>query len=94
MFIMSTFVLAREKYYLKICLFYNLLMTFHCAECNIKYKTISGLIKHKNKYHILDKDAIKNYECKHCRKSFSFNQSRWVHQKTCQIKNTKLILIN
>ncbi len=66
-------------------------MTFYCTECNIKYKTISGLMKHKNKYHIVVQAENKPYNCKHCNKSFSFNQSRWVHQKTCQTKNNQII---
>jgi hypothetical protein len=69
-------------------------MEFYCTECNIKYKTISGLMKHKNKYHVINKAENKQYSCKHCAKLFSFNQSRWVHQKNCQLKHEQAIIAN
>ena len=60
---------------------------FTCSECNLEFKTKSGLWKHNNKKHIIENKNA----CKYCNKELSDRFSRWKHEtKTCK-KNPDLI---
>ena len=63
---------------------------FCCETCNLNYKTHSGLWKHNNKKHNINKEIIE-YNCNICNKKFNSRQSRWIHQKKCN--DNELIII-
>lgn len=64
---------------------------FQCAECNLIYKTVGGLRKHQNKYHLnpikQSTKQAKVYRCTYCNKNFNIRQSRWAHEQKCKLSN-------
>jgi hypothetical protein len=63
---------------------------FCCEICNLNYKTHSGLWKHNNKKHNINKEIIE-YHCNICNKKFNSRQSRWIHQKKCNDNELSII---
>ena len=56
--------------------------TYNCDKCFCKsYKTLNGLLKHKNKIH--ENDQPITYNCSKCNKNFNCRQHRWRHEKIC-----------
>ncbi len=68
---------------------------FHCDQCEMFYKSNSGLWKHKQKNHnnvqvqtnSNNLNNNQNYKCKYCSKPFSLRQNKWTHEQTCKNKN-------
>ena len=67
-------------------------MELTCTLCSKTYSSNKGLLKHKRLIHnefCIDKERRKNestntYSCGFCKKTFSFLQSRWTHEKKCK----------
>jgi hypothetical protein len=68
-------------------------MTFECDICNTKYKTRSGLWKHKICYHNenIKEDNYKQFNCSKCNKSFKHYQSRWKHERNCETQDIYIL---
>ena len=74
-------------------------MDLICSICKKTYASKKGLLKHKRDIHnefCINKERRKNetnntYSCEYCKKSFSFLQSRWTHEKKCKIDSEKKI---
>ena len=67
-------------------------MSFECVICNVKYKTKSGLWKHKSTRHNDIKVVLDNYFfCCKCNKGFKHYQSRWKHEKSCETKEMTIL---
>jgi len=64
---------------------------FICSECNLVYKTVGGLRKHQNKYHLntikQSTKPAKAYRCSYCNKNFNIRQTRWAHEQKCKLSN-------
>lgn len=66
---------------------------FHCDQCEMFYKSNSGLWKHKQKNHnnvqVQNNNLNNNhnYKCKYCSKPFSLRQNKWTHEQSCKNKN-------
>jgi hypothetical protein len=65
---------------------------YNCDKCFCKtYKTLNGLLKHKNKIH--QNDHTITFNCSKCNKNFNCRQHKWRHEKKCN--NTgNLFLMN
>jgi hypothetical protein len=66
---------------------------FNCELCNKIYSSRSSLSNHKKIYHDNDFKRAKNiddnlYYCRHCDKKFKNRNSRWVHEKKCNIEKS------
>ena len=55
---------------------------FNCLECNKYYKSYKSLWNHNKKFHIKEL-KVKEFVCKHCKKSFDNKQNKYYHQKYC-----------
>ena len=64
---------------------------YNCVDCNLNYKTLSGLRKHKIKYHNYEnnKSENKKYLCECCNKSLSRSDNLKRHLETCKQKEKK-----
>jgi len=64
---------------------------FSCSTCNKNYTTKTSLTNHNRIKHGAEnktpKNSEKQHHCKFCNATFSFPQSRWVHEKKCKMKN-------
>lgn len=57
---------------------------FECNICNKKYASRSSLSNHIRYIHGIRKQNLpKQHLCKHCKKEFSFQQSKWKHEQSC-----------
>lgn len=66
---------------------------YHCEKCNLEFKTYNGFWKHnKNKHTAGQSDSTVNnrYKCDYCVRVYKHKQSKWSHEKTCKILNTKI----
>uniref|UniRef100_A0A6C0HY33 C2H2-type domain-containing protein n=1 Tax=viral metagenome TaxID=1070528 RepID=A0A6C0HY33_9ZZZZ len=67
------------------------MIEYKCTECNIEFKTNSGLWKHNKNKHLKEKINKPIFKCEYCKKILSDRHSLWRHEnKSCK-KNTELI---
>jgi hypothetical protein len=71
---------------------------YKCNQCNIEFKTNSGLWKHNKNKHI-NNILINIYKCKYCDKELSDRHSLWRHEnKTCkknpELNKTEILITN
>ncbi len=66
-------------------------MEYKCHDCNIEFKTNSGLWKHNQNKHLQKKEHKSIFKCEYCNKILSDRHSLWRHEnKSCK-KNLQLI---
>lgn len=59
---------------------------YTCNICNKNYASKSSLSNHNHNIHNIKKYKIpKSYKCKHCDNEYLSPQSRWTHQKCCNM---------
>jgi hypothetical protein len=64
---------------------------YKCIDCNVEFKTNSGLWKHNKNKHLQIKEIIIKFNCKYCEKELSDRHCLWRHEtKTCK-KNPDII---
>lgn len=59
-----------------------------CSICSKRYSSISSLSNHTRiKHNIRKHNTIKIHICRYCNKEFGYQQSKWLHEQSCKIKN-------
>ena len=66
--------------------------THVCSTCKKAYSSQSSLSNHvRIKHDIRKHNTIKTHICKYCNKEFGYQQSKWLHEKKCKIKQEQKV---
>lgn len=70
-------------------------MNFMCIDCNKTYANKNCMLNHQRMTHQIKKykQEITSYPCKFCDKTYAYPQSRWAHQKKCELKYGGQIMV-